>query len=107
MCDDFISQARSPSEASRHSGAPAVRNTDEREESRYPAERLIWLIGANGERSSARMINVSRRGFGLTVSRPVAAGERVLLDAGAGNIPAEIRWCADRRAGGVFLLPND
>lgn len=85
----------------------SVRKTDDRHESRYAAEQLLWLVRADGARWSATMINVSRAGFGLKVSHVLRPGERVLLRGGAGDIPAEIRWSTKESAGGVFILPDD
>lgn len=74
---------------------------------RYPADQLVWLLGRDGSVGCAEMINVSRDGFGLRVSPAPNSGERVILRGGAGDIPAEIRWSAGDRAGGVFLRPDD
>lgn len=73
---------------------------------RYAAERLLWLVRADGTTSCARMTNVSRDGFGLKVSETLDVGERVILRGGPGDLPAEIRWSEAGRAGGVFLLPD-
>jgi len=75
--------------------------------SRYAAHQPLWLVRAGGAISCATMINVSRDGFGLSVSPAPATGERVILRGGAGDIPAEIRWSAGDRAGGLFTLPED
>ena len=95
------------------SQAPAIdrrasaRTADDREHSRYPVHQLLWLVRADGGRSCATMVDVSRRGFGLRISHPPASGERVVLSGGLGDVPGEIRWSADGRAGGVFVVPDD
>lgn len=79
----------------------------ERRAPRFPAHQLVWLVRESGAVSCATMINVSRKGFGLRVSSAPASGERVILRGGAGDIPAEIRWSDEARAGGLFMLPDD
>lgn len=74
---------------------------------RYPADQLLWLLAGDGSVACAAMTNVSRDGFGLRVSPAPKSGERVILRGGAGDIPAEIRWSAGDRAGGLFLRPDD
>jgi hypothetical protein len=73
---------------------------------RYPADRTLWLVRADDSVSFATMINVSRDGFGLKVSKRLGEGERVILRGGAGDIPAEIRWSDGDRAGGLFIPPR-
>ena len=73
---------------------------------RYAVNQLLWLVGCDGAVSSATMINVSRDGFGLKISRSLRVGERVILRGGAGDIPGEIRWSTDEFAGGIFVQPN-
>ena len=73
---------------------------------RYPADRLLWLVRADGSVSCATMTNVSRDGFGLKVTKAPDVGERVILRGGPGDVPAEIRWSTGDRAGGVFVIPN-
>jgi hypothetical protein len=85
----------------------SARTADDREHTRYPVSQLLWLVRADGGRSCATMIDVSRRGFGLRISHPPASGERVLLSGGLGDVPGQIRWSADGRAGGVFMPPDD
>jgi hypothetical protein len=85
----------------------SARTADDREHTRYPVHQLLWLVSADGRRSCATMVDVSRRGFGIRTSHPPASGERVVLSGGLGDIPGEIRWSADGRAGGVFMPPDD
>ena len=73
---------------------------------RYSADRLLWLVRADGSVSLATMTNVSRDGFCLKVSRAPSAAERVILRGGAGDLPGEIRWSDGDRAGGVFVMPD-
>lgn len=73
---------------------------------RYAVDQLLWLVRADGAVSCATMINVSRDGFGLKVSKSLAVGERIILRGGAGDIPGEVRWSTDDRAGGLFVQPN-
>ena len=100
---DFASDAGECDTQARRS----IRRALEPRPSRYAAHQSLWLVRADGAISYATMTNVSRDGFGLTVSPAPASGERVILRGGAGDIPAEIRWSAGDRAGGLFTLPED
>jgi hypothetical protein len=75
--------------------------------SRYGVDQLLWLVRQDGAVTCATMTNVSRDGFGIKVSQRLTIGERVVLRGGAGDLPAQIRWSEDDRAGGVFLIPSD
>lgn len=103
---DLISHGPEPCQISAIGKDKTVRTTNDRAETRYAIERLIWLVRTGGARKCATMINVSRGGFCLKVSQALSPGERVLLNSGAGDIPAEIRWSTHERAGGVFILPD-
>ena len=90
-----------------HMRRNSLNNSYEPRPCRYPADQLLWLLGNEGLIACAAMTNVSRDGFGLRVTPAPKSGERVILRGGAGDIPAEIRWSAGDRAGGIFLRPQD
>ncbi len=101
--------AQAPEAAKLHCqvGCSPLRSSYEPRPCRYPADQLVWLLARDGSVACAAMTNVSRDGFGLRFSPAPKSGERVILRGGAGDIPAEIRWSAGDRAGGLFLRPDD
>jgi len=87
--------------------APEQRKTEDRDQPRFAVNQQLSLVRRAGAVCLATMINVSRDGFGLRVPHALAPGERVLLRSGLGDVPGEICWSTNDRAGGLFVQPSD
>lgn len=71
---------------------------------RLPAPLAIRLRTAEGASFQVRLVDFSRRGFGVESRRTVLIGSIVELDLpGLGWVAAEIRWNIGSRTGGRFV----
>ena len=76
----------------------------ERHPRRLPMACDIKLRTADGEVIEVRLVDFSRRGFGLESDRIVLIGSTVALDLpGLGWVDGEVRWNIGNRIGGWFV----
>ena len=79
-----------------------------RKPKRLPVALDLALRTPEGEVVAARLVNVSRRGFGLECATLVMIGSVVEVELpGPGWVRASVRWSLGGRIGGWFLQEID
>ena len=78
--------------------------TDIRRRDRRPVALSGYVVREGGATGGVRLLDLSYEGCGVETEGALAAGERVQLSilGRRGLIAAEVRWCAEGRAGLVF-----
>ena len=73
---------------------------------RSPASRPIQLvIGQEPRRHSVILLSMSSTGAGISLTEPIAVGERVQMIVQAQRWSARVVWCGTGRAGLAFGRP--
>lgn len=79
-----------------------------RETARIEMSQVVKVLAQDGQVLTARFFDLSHNGFKIGHDGDLLVGDRVIVVSARGTrAHAEIKWVADRMAGGLFSEPPE